>query len=263
MTTANEENRIPQRKKRRKASRTVKIFCSLWGLLILGRVCYDIFLYCRGGTITVRPEETYDYLIRFPPGYTDFSAPRPLLVFLHGAGEVGLDVKQVGRVDPFHYAAGKLSRKDFPFIVLSPVVPQERYGWDPGAVKAMIDDFLRHSGRLKIDSSRIYLTGFSMGGFGTFDTAGEYPDFFAAAVPLAGRGNPNCGERYKSLPIRAYHGDADERVPYHCSVEMIKAIKDAGNQDAELVTLPGTGHQIRSDVYSKPDIYRWFLKHKK
>ncbi len=263
MMTADEVNRDSRRGKRWKTSRTLTSFCLLWGLLILGRVCCDVFLYCCGGTITVRPAETYDYLIRFPPGYTDFSGPRPLLVFLHGAGEAGLDVKQVGRVDPFHYAAGKLSRKDFPFIVLSPVVPQERHGWDPVEVKAMIDDFLRHSGRLKVDPNRIYLTGFSMGGFGTFETAGEYPDFFAAAAPLAGGGNPNNGERYISLPIRAYHGDADESVPYHYSVEMIKAIKDAGNQDAGLVTLPGAGHQICSDVYSKPEIYRWFLKRRK
>lgn len=263
MTTADEGNKDSRRGKNRKISWTLRIFCLIWGLLILGRVCYDLFLYSCGGTITVRPAETYDYLIRFPPGYTDFSGPRPLLVFLHGGGEVGLDVKQVGRVDPLHYAAGKLSRKDFPFIVLSPVVPQERHGWDPGEVKAVIDDFLRHSGRLKIDPRRVYLTGFSMGGFGTFDTAGEYPDFFAAAAPLAGGGNPNNGERYKSLPIRAYHGDADESVPYHYSVEMIRAIKDAGNQDAGLVTLPGAGHQIYFDVYSKPDLYRWFLKHGK
>ena len=259
MTAAGET--APRKRTRRKISRPVKILCLLWGLLVLFRVGYDFFIYQFGGTVAVRATPSYDYLIHVPPGYTEFSGPRPLLVFLHGAGEVGLDVKQVGAVDPFGYAAGKVPRDDFPFIVLSPVVPPNNHGWDAEAVKAMIDDFLRHRGRLKIDTSRIYLTGFSMGGFGTFEVAQEYPDFFAAAAPLAGGGNPNLGERYKSLPIRAYHGDADEVVPYRCSVEMIEAIRAAGNGGAELVTLPGAGHQIRADVYGNPEIYRWFLEH--
>ena len=263
MMTANEGNKNSRRGKSRKISRTVRIFCIIWGLLILSRVCCDVFLYCCGGTMTVRPAETYDYLIRFPPGYTDFSGPRPLLVFLHGAGEIGLDVKQVGWVDPFHYAIGKVPRKDFPFIVLSPVVPQDYYDWNPEAVKVMIDHFLRHRGRLKIDPSRIYLTGFSMGGFGTFTVAEKYPDLFAAIAPLAGGGEIDRAEPLKSLPVRAFHGDADNVIPYDCSVKMIEAIKAAGNSDAQLTTVPGGKHQICPDVYGNPEIYRWFLKHRK
>ena len=261
MTAADET--APRKRTRRKISRPVKILCLLWGLLVLFRVGYDLFIYRYGGTVAVRMTPSYDYLIRFPPGYTDFSAPRPLLVFLHGAGEVGLGVKRVGAVDPFRYAAGSVPRDDFPFIVLSPVVPANSFGWDAEAVKTMIDDFLRHSGRIKIDASRIYLTGFSMGGYGVFAVAQEYPDFFAAAAPLAGSGNPNLGARYRSLPIRAYHGEADEGIPCHYSVTMIEEIKKAGNQDAQLVILPGAGHQICADVYGNPEIYRWFLKHKR
>ena len=261
MTAADET--APRKRTRRKISRPVKILCLLWGLLVLFRVGYDFFIYRFGGTVAVRMTPSYDYLIRFPPGYTDFSAPRPLLVFLHGAGEVGLGVKRVGAVDPFRYAAGSVPRDDFPFIVLSPVVPEKNHGWNAEAVKTMIDDFLRHSGRIKIDASRIYLTGFSMGGYGVFAVAQEYPDFFAAAAPLAGSGNPNLGARYRSLPIRAYHGEADEGIPCHYSVTMIEEIKKAGNQDAQLVILPGAGHQICADVYGNPEIYRWFLKHKR
>ena len=261
MTAADET--VPRKKTRRKISRSVKILCLLWGLLVLFRAGYDLFIYRYGGTVAVRMTPSYDYLIRFPPGYTDFSAPRPLLVFLHGAGEVGLDVKRVGAVDPFRYAAGSVPRDDFPFIGLSPVVPEKNHVWNAEAVKTMIDDFLRHSGRIKIDASRIYLTGFSMGGYGVFAVAQEYPDFFAAAAPLAGSGNPNLGARYRSLPIRAYHGEADEGIPCHYSVTMIEEIKKAGNQDAQLVILPGAGHQICADVYGNPEIYRWFLKHKR
>ena len=261
MTAADET--APRKRTRRKISRPVKILCLLWGLLVLFRVGYDLFIYRYGGTVAVRMTPSYNYLIHFPPGYTDFSEPRPLLVFLHGAGEVGLDVKRVGAVDPFRYAAGSVPRDDFPFIVLSPVVPEKNHSWNAEAVKTMIDDFLRHSGRIKIDASRIYLTGFSMGGYGVFAVAQEYPDFFAAAAPLAGSGNPNLGARYRSLPIRAYHGEADEGIPCHYSVTMIEEIKKAGNQDAQLVILPGAGHQICADVYGNPEIYRWFLKHKR
>jgi predicted peptidase len=263
MITVDEEKEILRRGKRWKISRTVKVYWILWGLLILCRVYYDISLYRCGGTVAVRMTGSYDYLFHFPPGYTDFSTPRPLLVFLHGASEFGLDVKQISRVDPFRYAAGKVSREDFPFIVISPVVPNNHYGWNAEAVKVMIDDFLRHSGRLKIDPNRIYLTGFSMGGFGTFTVAEEYPEFFAAVAPLAGRSNPNRAGRLKFLPIRVFHGDADEVVSYDHSVTMIEAIKAAGNDKAQLVTLPGVGHQICPDVYGSPNIYRWFLEHEK
>ena len=263
MPTASEENKIPQRGKSRKTSRAVKVFFLLWGLLIFSRVCYDILVCCQGGTIAFRMTGTYDYLVRVPPGYTGFSAPRPILVFLHGAGEIGHDVKQVAGVDPFHYAAGKLPRKDFPFIVLSPVVPQGYYDWNPKAVKIMIDHFLRHCGRLKIDPGRIYLTGFSMGGFGTFAVAGEYPDLFAAIAPLAGGGETNRAERLQSIPVRAFHGDDDEVVSYDYSVKMIEAVKAAGNGDARLTIIPKGKHQICPDVYGNPDIYRWFLDHGK
>lgn len=262
MTASYEKNKIPQKGKCRNTSRTVKVICLLWGLLIFSRICYDILVYCEGGTIAVRMTGTYDYLVRFPPGYTDFSAPHPILVFLHGAGEIGHDVKQIADVDPFHYAAGILPRKDFPFIVLSPVVPHGYYDWNPKAVKVMIDHFLRHRGRLKIDPSRIYLTGFSMGGFGTFAVAEKYPDLFAAIAPLAGGGEIDRAEPLKSLPVRAFHGDADNVIPYDCSVKMIEAIKAVGNCDAQLTTVPGGKHQICPDVYGNPEIYRWFLEHR-
>lgn len=263
MTTADEENNRHRKEKRLKTFRIVKLFCLLCGLLVFYRICYDISVYCRGGTIAVRMTGTYDYLIRFPPGYTVFSAPRPLLVFLHGAGDVGLDVKKIANVDPFHYASGKVPQKDFPFIEISPVVPSNHYGWNAHAVKQMIDDFLQHHGRLKIDPKRIYLTGFSMGGFGTFNVAEKFPDFFAAVAPLAGGGNPDHADQLKSLPILAFHGDADEGVPYQCSVKMIEAIKAKENDEARLVTIPEGGHQICPVVYGNSEIYHWFLEHEK
>ena len=122
---------------------------------------------------------------------------------------------------------------------------------------------MRHPGRLNLDPNRIYLTGFSLGGAAAFYTAGEFPDFFTAIAPLAGWGESNRAERLKFLPIRAFHGDADDVISYDRSVKLIEAVKETGNRDAELAAVPGGNHQICPDVYGNPGFYRWLLRYKK
>jgi hypothetical protein len=107
--------------------------------VIVGRCFYDLKVYFYGDTLVYRfvSQSGYDYLLHLPVGYTDFGRARPLMIFLHGAGETGKDVEVLKRVDPVRYAKGKVPVEDFPFIVISPMTPQ--HGWQPRRVVQLLD----------------------------------------------------------------------------------------------------------------------------
>jgi predicted peptidase len=100
----------------------------------------------------------------------------------------------------------------------------------------------------------------SMGGFGTFRTACEFPERFTAIIPVAGGGEVERATDLKNVPTWAFHGDADNIVPYECSSKMIETMKTTNCREAKLTTLHGAGHGIMNEVYSKPEIYKWLLK---
>ncbi|MDR1964118.1 MAG: prolyl oligopeptidase family serine peptidase [Planctomycetaceae bacterium] len=242
-------------------------FACFWLLtvgVIAGRICYDLKTYFFGNTLVYRfvSKSGYDYLLHLPKGYTDFGNPRPLLIYLHGAGETGKNMRKLKHHDLVHHVKGNIATKDFPFIVISPMTP--RHGWQPKQVIRLLDEILTDEGkRWKIDESQIYLTGMSMGGFGTFHTACEFPNRFTAIIPVAGGGNIENAEQLKNVPTWAFHGDADDVVPYECSSNMIEAMQTIGCREAKLTTLKGAGHGITHEVYSKPEIYQWLLQKRK
>ena len=222
----------------------------------------DLFL--SGQTMTVRGESAsgYDYLIRLPKNYREDDPPRPLLLFLHGAGEVGSDVSVLEKLDAFYYAKRGitgLSEKSFPFIVVSPLTP--KHGWDPKKVVLLLDELLQ-SDRCHIDPERVYLTGFSMGGFGTFRVASEYPERFTAIVPLAGGGESANAVKLQNMPTWVFHGDLDTALPIEYSKIMVEALKNAGNQNLHFTVLKGYYHQIPKKVYKNRELYKWLLQQK-
>jgi predicted peptidase len=228
-----------------------------------GRCCYDLKTYFFGSTITYRfvSKSGYDYLLQLPSGYSDFGGSRPLLIYLHGAGETGKNVQKLKRINPVFFAKDHVDTKDFPFIVVSPMTP--RHGWEPKQIIQLLDELLADDGkRWNFDYSRIYLTGMSMGGFGTFRTACEFPERFSAIVPVAGGGEPEKAEQLKNVPTWAFHGNADDVVPYESSSKMIEAMQTLQCKEAKLTTLEGAGHGIMSNVYSRPEIYQWLFKKK-
>jgi len=247
--------------KKRKPSWSLLIFWIASGAILVFRAGYDLKTWCFGSTFVVRTTFPYDYLLHLPRGYHDFGK-RPLIVFLHGAGETNQDVRVLRKLDIFHYANGTVPTSDFPFIVISPVTP--RHGWDSRRVITFLDEFLSDNRyRYNIDTSRIYLTGFSMGGFGTFHVACDYPDRFAAIVPLAGGGDPERAESLLTVPTWAFHGDADEVVAYELTEKMITAMQELNHPDVRLTRLHGAGHGIPESVYTKPELYQWLLKQRK
>ena len=232
-------------------------------ILVVLRTVFDVATYYSGSTVEMRrvPPGSYEYLLHLPPGYTDFGNPRPLIVFLHGAGETNKEFERLKNCDLWHYAKRHIPAKDFPFIVVSPLTP--KHGWEPLQVKRLIEQVVEdRSLRYRIDSDRIYLTGFSMGGFGTFHTACAYPEMFAAIVPVAGGGEPEQADKLKDVPTWAFHGDADDVVRYEHSEKMIDAMQELGHKDARLTNLQGAGHGIADKVYRNSELYRWMLKYK-
>ena len=210
------------------------------------------------GTLVLHSDRSgYDYLLHLPNGYSKTNPKPPLIVYLHGAGELGKNVRNLTRCDLWYFTSNTIPKESFPFIVASPQC--EAHGWDPIRIRDFVLDLTSDSAEYPVDSSRVYLTGFSMGGFGTWRAAAVSPDLFAAIAPVAGGGRKNDALALKDTPIWCFHGDYDEAVPYRYSVEMVEAVRQTGNEEVEFTTIPGANHGIAGEVYSNPNLYEWFL----
>ena len=154
-----------------------------------------------------KPEQfniSVNYLLYLPQDYgKDTSKVWPLMVFLHGSGEAGSDIEKVKMHGP-----PKLIEqgKQYPFIVVSPQAP-ENEGWEPQVIIRMIRGL---QSKYKIDKERIYLTGLSMGGFGTWNIASKFPSVFAAIAPVCGGGDTTQVMKLKHLPVWCFHGAKDD-----------------------------------------------------
>lgn len=195
-----------------------------------------------------------DYLLCLPDGY-EKRDDWPLLVFLHGAGERGDDLDMVKVHGPPKLIEGG---KNFPCIVLAPQCRKYMW-WFPDALIKLID---KVSGEYKVDSDRIYLTGLSMGGFGTWALAAEHPDVFAAIAPICGGGEPANAEAYVGIPTWVFHGAKDGVVPLSASEQMVEAIKKAGGEP-KFTVYPEAAHDSWTATYDNPKFYEWLFKQKK
>jgi predicted peptidase len=200
---------------------------------------------------------TCKYLFYLPEGYSHSGPAWPMMLFLHGAGERGDDLEKVKMHGPPKLVEG---RKDFPFIVISPQCPSD--SWWPKEIeilKNLVDEICN---TYSVDEERIYLTGLSMGGYGTWSLASEYPERFAAIAPICGGGEPFFGYKLRNVPVWAFHGAKDNLVPLEKSEQMVEAIKNAGGQ-AKLTVYPDAGHDSWTATYENEKLYEWFLKHKR
>jgi predicted peptidase len=196
----------------------------------------------------------YRYLLHLPKGAKENDKKWPLLVFLHGSGERGDNLNRVKAHGPPKLA----EKKDMEFIVASPQCPSGRR-WKPKTIVGMIDEV---TAKHAVDKTRIYLTGLSMGGFGTWATAAEYPKKFAAIAPVCGGGKVEWAKKYGKLPIWNFHGDKDGAVPVSRSRIMVEAIKKTGGK-VKYTEYPGVGHNSWNATYDNPKLYEWFLSHKR
>lgn len=196
-----------------------------------------------------------DYLIALPEGYDADGDAVPVLLFLHGAGERGKDLSKVKMHGP-----PKMVEKgrDFGAIVVSPQCPKDSWWtYEIDALIALLDKIERD---YNVDKKRIYVTGLSMGGYGTFALAARQPDRFAAAVPICGGGELFAAWRLTKLPMWVFHGEADNVVPVEESKRLVRMIQDGGGKRVKLTLYPGVGHNSWDKAYADEAMWKWLFE---
>jgi predicted peptidase len=184
----------------------------------------------------------------------------PLILFLHGSGETGTDGAKAAAVGLG--PAIKKNEKAFEFIAIFPQSQKRTWKAESDDAKRALEILDEVKKEYKVDEKRIYLTGLSMGGFGTWSLAAKYPEKWAAIVPICGGGDPASAEKIKDLPCWCFHGDADKAVMVTQSQKMIEALKKAGGMPT-YTEYPGVGHNSWDKAYATPELYEWLLKQRK
>ena len=192
---------------------------------------------------------------QYLPKDFDNTKKYPLVLFLHGAGERGDDLEGATRHGYMKYV--REEGREYPFICIAPQCPVMKYwGCYTESLLAFLD-YLEES--LPIDKKRIYMTGFSMGGMGTFMLAMAAPDRFAAIAPVCGCGISWNGGVLKDMPVLMYHGDCDSIVPINESVDMLTSINRRGGS-AQLKICYGVGHNAWDYAYTDDTLIDWMME---
>jgi dienelactone hydrolase len=196
------------------------------------------------------------YLLYLPNGYNDDSSKKwPLVIFLHGSGESGRDIDSVKKHGPPQSVE---KGKQFPFILVSPQseVPN---GWDIDNLYKLLQ-YIKKTQR--VDNDRVYLTGLSMGGFGTWAMAMKYPEQFAAILPVCGGGDTSAAWKLRNIPTWCFHGAKDDVVPPLSSMNMVNAERHY-NPSVKFTLYPEANHNSWDATYNNDSIYNWMLSQKK
>jgi len=212
----------------------------------------------------------FNYLLTLPPGYDPMAVTEwPLLVFLHGIGErshAETDPMSPVHLDKLRTLGPPLRIEQgttFPFVVVAPQCSTD--WWDGAQLEAFIEDLKT---RYRIDRTRVYLTGLSMGGFGVYDLAQRQPSRYAAIVPISAApqvdaANSAAAPKLRDLPIRAYHGANDPLYPVSALQSYLDLIRNAGgNPGVTIYTAsPGNAHDAWIPAYADDSLYTWLLTH--
>ncbi len=200
------------------------------------------------------------YLFFLPKDYySDINTRWPLILFLHGMGERGANLELV----KIHGIPKIIkTQTDFPFITVSPQCPIEYVWRDDDMQQAVEDILLKIVKNYRVDKTRIYVTGLSMGGYGTWSLAARRPDLFAAAVPICGGGDPATVNVLKNLPIWVFHGGLDEVVLPKESEKMVRALEKAGGK-VRYTLYPEAYHDSWTETYDNTALYDWLLSNRK
>jgi len=205
-------------------------------------------------SLEAKVDVSLKYLLALPTGYEE-KEKWPVMLFLHGAGERGDDLNRV-----LVHGPPKLITKgqEFPMIVVAPQCPKGRW-WKTTELEALLDEIEEN---YKVDADRIYVTGLSMGGFGTWALAHAIPDRIAAIAPICGGGLPNWTKNFVHVPAWVFHGAKDTVVTVDNSKVMVEALEKAGG-DVRLTIYPEAGHDSWTETYDNPKLYEWLLSHRR
>ena len=218
----------------------------------------------------VTSNDSYNYLLFLPDGLGSNGSDvydglrlrnktqqplLPTILYLHGSGERGSNLDNVKK----HGVAQIVEKQpDFPFIVISPQCPRGE-DWNVERLNYLLDQVISSC---PVDPDRVYLTGLSMGGYGTWHLAAAQPQRFAAIAPICGGGNPEVAHQFKNLPVWAFHGLKDRVVALSESEIMVSALK-AHNNNVKFTVYPEADHDSWTQTYNNPELYEWFLQHRR
>jgi predicted peptidase len=222
-------------------------------------------------------DEEFKYRL-LSPAKPEKDKKYPVILFLHGAGERGDDNEAQLKYFPTWMAEAKM-REKYPCYVIAPqcrsgekwsvanwgakesdAMPKEPTEQLSAAI-GMLDSLMKSG--MPVDEKRVYLTGLSMGGYGSWELAMRQPDRFAAVAPICGGGDESQAEKLVKVPIWAWHGDADNAVPVERSRKMIEAITKAGGKP-KYTELKGVGHDSWTPAYTKDDgLIPWMFEQAK
>ncbi len=254
----------------------------LLSLLLLLTLTVSVFAQKKFDSSKVMEKKTFEkdkaklqYRLFVPEGYKDAKDSYPLVVFLHGAGERGDDntAQLVHGVADF---TNPESQKKHPCIVIAPQCPKGEV-WVSGLLPQLEKKSEKpkvQAGNLvpplvealckeyRIDKKRIYLTGLSMGGYGTWELLCRNPELFAAGAPICGGGDVKKADKISKIPLWCFHGDKDSAVPVARSREMIEAVKKAGGKP-KYTEYEGVNHDSWTRTYRDEKFHEWLFAQKK
>ena len=217
--------------------------------------------HAYSSTVTVGKESVeVNYLLYLPDTYgKDRSFKWPLIVFLHGYGERGNDLELLKK----HPLPQTLEKQtDFPFIVVSPQLPDDLFPWD-SRIESLNVLLVGIQKKYSVDPKRLYLTGLSMGGAGTWEFALRHPNRFAAIVPIAGfykyqsREVPRNICDLRDMPIWVFHGARDTSIPLYQEEVLVRALKDCGSS-VRFTVYEDTDHEgTWRKAYADPSLFEW------
>jgi predicted peptidase len=234
-------------------------------------------LAIRRGSGSSTSDATLHYMLFVPHDYKPDGKKWPLLLFLHGLGECGDNELERVKI----HGPPKIvdSKPDFAFVVVSPQLPPPpgydmkdppklsqpellemvRPAWRPEELIQLLDHVEQN---LNIDPTRVYITGLSMGGYGTWRMVATYPERFAAALPICGGGEPESMARFaRRVPIWTFHGAKDAVVPLSETERMVRAVRRARG-DVKLTVYADVEHNSWAQTYDNPKVYEWLLSHR-
>ncbi|ATL47267.1 phospholipase [Chitinophaga caeni] len=201
-----------------------------------------------------------EYLLFLPANYNDRKMRNyhwPVIFFLHGKGERGEDINKVRDMGLPHMLK---HRQQFPFIMIAPLAKSAINYWDINSLNILYEEIIS---LYKVDLSRIYLTGLSMGGHGTWTWGMDSPGKFAAIVPICGYGKTGNACALATMPIWAFHNEDDDTVPVRATRQLVQAVRDCGNKKVLYTESARGGHNAWGKAYYESDLFTWLLKQHK
>jgi predicted peptidase len=223
-------------------------------LIVFFVLGFSINVYSQ---VDTKPKVECDYLLYQPKDYTNRNDSFPLIIYLHGGSQRGKDLNKLkGYGLPYLIDKGN----DYNFIIASPQCPDNTYWSRIDWFGSLYQDL---TSKYRIDMNRVYVTGISMGGIGTWHAAMDYPDKIAAIVPLCGGCNDSINICHiNQIPVWTFHGTADTEIDISETVRLVNRLNKCDGK-VIFTRLENEGHGIQYIYEKNPEIYKWMLEHNK